>query len=380
MSTLYNVPALCDTDADCPNECTDGECVLKETGDCISDQECLGYCGDDYTCREYVDHVDPDIYTTGCKQIYDCTANEIQLVVPSNTQNRQCQCKWGYGRTPVAYAPAQTADPHLNHNRECTDCGLDGAELTGGRCRCPHQYFSKNLECHPCQGTSLNTNEADPLRDGDTEAQCVCLSGTRVVTQGNSNTCVPCPDGYTSDEASILAQNTCIEDPTKCKVNEYVSFGSCLKCPPGLTNKKGDDKTQGNTQCDDSLCLGNQHVSIVNDEYVCLQCPVNTFSHSGDDPENKFETTCCPLNTYETVVADIHFPGDVVCTQDTDCDFVQKCVNGFCAQSIPRQCTPCGVGNAIIIQSYSDLSCCSNVGSQTCQRLKIDKDLHCESC
>ena len=373
MSTLYNVPALCDTDADCPNTCVDGECVLKETGDCVSDQQCLGYCGDDYKCREYVDHIDPNIYSTGCKQIYNCTSNEIELVAPSDSQNRQCQCKWGYGRTPVAYAPAQTADPHLNHNRACIDCGQH--TLSGGRCTCPDNHFSKDLECHPCQGTSINTDHVDPLVSGDTEADCVCLAGTRVITEGASNTCVPCPDGYTSDKVSVLAQNICLEDPDKCKVNERVLYHECVNCPYGKYNKKGDVKSGPNTKCDDNLCLVNQRVSS---NFNCVACPENTFTHGGDDPNNLFETSCCPYNTYETVPADVSFTTNT-CVDDSSCGLTQKCLNGLCAIPVQRLCAPCGENKANIIQSMVDLQCCSDK-SFSCRRLKVDKDLHCESC
>ena len=364
MNTKLSVKASCTSDADCPSRisCVNNECALKaDNENCDADNQCESTHCDSFKCKPLLE--------SGCKSAYVCNENEDEISPLTDSSNRQCQCKWGYGRKLedydseiVGWLGLTSENVHNQENGVCYNCTAEG--LTHGRCACHDNMYSADGTCHQCSGTSTSVRTPsypDPLTDGDTRHECVCSNGFRVTVIDDVNTCVPCPDLYTSEESSVYVENACIWNENLCKFNQHVKFGLCVDCPPGLKNKRGDDPTGPDTQCDDPhLCSTNEQVVFINGMFVCLPCAFGTFTHGGDDPTNSVATTCCPFNTYETVAADAYtnLDGDLV--------------------TIDRQCETCGEKGVKAKDRYKELQCCLNTDMDECKKLKLDIDLHCE--
>lgn len=362
-----NAGASCTVDADCPARITcgvDSVCGLKANGEnCDAADQCVSaHCGANYKCMD----LNPD----GCKIAYTCQGSEVEAVAPTTSSNRECRCDWGYGRKVgdfevdvVGWLGLDAVNVHSQTSGSCHNCGVEG--LTHGYCACHNNMYSSGDTCLPCSGISTNVNtpsHPDPLTAGDTRHECVCSTGYRVTVINDINTCVHCPDLYTSEESSVYVENACVWNENLCKFNQHVKFGLCMDCPPGLKNKRGDDPTGADTQCDDPhLCSVDEQVVVsINGVYKCLPCAFSTFTHGGDDPTNGVATECCPYNTYETVAADAYT------------NLADELV------TIDRQCETCGNNGVKARDRYTELMCCLNTGLDECKKLKIDIDLHCE--
>ena len=217
-----NSGASCSVDSDCPTGIScgvDNVCALRANDDdCISADQCsTTHCGDNYKCT--------DLDANGCKAVYTCELNEVEKVAPTTSNNRECRCDWGYGRKAIDfYSEVGVTDitVHYQPSGTCYDCGQEG--LTHGYCACHDNMYSKDGTCHLCPDISTNLNNEsypDPLRDGDTHLECVCTSGYRSTVIDDINTCIHCPDLYTSAESTVYIESACTYNENICKPNEH---------------------------------------------------------------------------------------------------------------------------------------------------------------
>jgi len=328
-------------------------------------------------------------------QCLECDTNEYRDTTNMTDADSQCRpkeditCEIGRGLDVVLSDKTQ--------NSKCLECDTgdfrDTSDMSDDKSQCKTKSTYMELNCDENTGQYLVRDDDDHAIDNscgtceegfysppgdDVCHQCPdsmttpagsndcskCVKGFRVARNSEGDfICASCHKGFTTDGVvEKIRETVCYEDPDVCEVNQHVKNGACKSCPPFVLNERGDDPSGSDTSCDDDhLCSENFHVVISNGKHVCAPCPSGTWSHGGDNPRNNFETACCNDGEYESVREGIYFDTDDVKHQ------------------IPKVCRSCGENAANVIEVYRELNCCHATDSAACNKLKIDKDIHCHS-
>ena len=227
-----------------------------------------------------------------------------------------------------------------------------------------------------CTDCALGKYRVNTALQGETYTACVeCAAGTFAHDTGSS-VCAKCAAGNVSTGVGATSPDTCV----KCALGKYVSVpGSavCILCAAGSFAAR-----EGLTTC--TLCASGKYSTALEagtqQEHLCVQCPIATYSELQGQTSN---TTCspCPPGTYSEHGGLARRLDCLDCLGGTFSDTPGATMCATCGvgtYSAENTCTPCLAGkylNTIGNSNAQDCIVCAE-GKYSSQ----DRASVCESC